>query len=239
MNTVLYLLWGVTSMGKTSYSVMLAKKYGLPVIALDRFQGYPEIMTGSGAPDHSELQGTERIYITPSRNLIEKVVSPEEAHHILKQKTSISLAKHPSIIIEGGSVSLLKNMISDYYWTSFSWRIKKFLIPSQKDFIERAKKRVSMMVYPKNDRPSILQETSIFFRKHHTVEPLADIDGYRIIIQYCKENNINYDSLDKLPDHEKDNITNLITHEYYEHALWQEKSFPGFPPSWSWVMLQD
>ncbi|MBX9446764.1 isopentenyl transferase family protein [Dickeya chrysanthemi] len=239
MSKILYLLWGPTSTGKTTHSVMLAKKYGFPVIALDRFQGYQEIMTGSGAPEHSELQGTERIYITPSKHLTERVVSSEEAHEILKQKTSSLLKKHASVIIEGGSVSLLTRMVSDDYWSSFSWLIKKFHTPSRTVFIEKTQKRVFRMIYPQGDRPSTLKETSLFFRDHHTVEPLEDIDGYRIIIQYCKDNNMNFDSIDKLNNDEKDNIIDLITNEYYEHALWQEKNFPGFPASWSWQMLKD
>ncbi|WP_029729219.1 isopentenyl transferase family protein [Dickeya dianthicola] len=239
MSTILYLLWGPTSTGKTSHSVILAKKYGFPVIALDRFQGYQEIKTGSGAPDQAELQGTERIYITPSHHLTESVVSSEEAHNILKKKISILLNRNSSVILEGGSVSLLTKIVMDDYWSQFSWRIRRFHMISKKDFIEKAQKRVTSMIYPQNGGSSILKETSLFFRKNLTIEPLEDIDGYRKIIQYCKEKNIDFDSLDKLNSNEKDNLIDIISNEYYEHALWQENNFPGFPASWSWRTLKD
>ncbi|MEI7347248.1 isopentenyl transferase family protein [Dickeya chrysanthemi] len=239
MSKILYLLWGPTSTGKTAHSVMLAKKYGFPVIALDRFQGYQEIMTGSGAPEQVELQGTERIYITPSHHLTESIVSSEEAHNILKKKVSILLNRNSSIILEGGSVSLLTRMVIDDYWSQFSWQIKIFHITSKKDFIEKAQKRVTKMIYPQNGRPSILKETSLFFRKNHTIQLLEDIDGYRKIIRYCKKKSINFDSLDELNNNEKDNLIDIISNEYYEHALWQENNSPGFPASWSWRTLKD
>ncbi|MBJ7223649.1 MULTISPECIES: isopentenyl transferase family protein [unclassified Brenneria] len=233
MKKTLYLIWGPTSTGKTSYSVSIAKTMGYPVIALDRFQGYPEIMTGSGAPTMNELQGTDRIYLSEN-SLNEGIISAEEANTRLKEKISFLSTQRPGIIIEGGSVSLLVKIMSDNYWSNFSWRIKIFQTPPSDQFHEKAKKRVYSMFFPDNGRPSILKETSLFFDTYKTVQPLEDIDGYRVIIQYGRDKGLNFHALDNISDKEKYFLIDLITDEYFEHALWQEKNYPGIPSSWSW-----
>ncbi|KFX05447.1 hypothetical protein KP22_12155 [Pectobacterium betavasculorum] len=237
MNNELYLIWGPTSTGKTALSVNIAKKTGYPVIALDRFQGYQEIVTGSGAPDAEELQGTERIYLS-DKPLIDGIISAQDVNNRLKDKIAeLSTAEH-GVILEGGSVSILTALCNDEDWSKPSWRIKIFNIPSSNLFIKKAKTRVTGMFYPPNHGQSILKEIRIFFDTYHTIQPLEDIDGYRVIIRYCKENAINIHTLDSISDQDKNTMINLIANEYFEHALWQENNFPSIPDSWKWRELE-
>ncbi|AOE42589.1 hypothetical protein BEE12_22610 (plasmid) [Pantoea agglomerans] len=89
------------------------------MIALDRFQGYHEIITGSGAPTNNELEKTEIIYITPQRSLAYGIISAKNYNYWLERRV-LSLPEGKSdFIIEGGSFSLLKEMVSDEFWADF------------------------------------------------------------------------------------------------------------------------
>ncbi len=108
MRRNIYLLWGATTTGKTALSVSVAKERGWPVIALDRFQGYHEISTGSGAPTNNELEKTERIYITSQKILADGIISAKDYNYFLKMRV-LSLPEGKSdFILEGGRFQYLK-----------------------------------------------------------------------------------------------------------------------------------
>ncbi|UIA94724.1 isopentenyl transferase family protein [Erwinia tracheiphila] len=237
MSAKIYLLWGATTTGKTSDSTVLAKEKNLPVIALDRFQGYNEIATGSGSPTKDELQSTERVYVTPSSSMNRGVASSRECHIILKNTAASLLSAHSGAIIEGGSVSLLKEMVNDDYWSGFHWIIKKFTLPYKEVYLSKAEKRIYDMFHPQDGRMSILDEVSRFFRENNTVTPLEDIDGYRVIISYLRDNQIEFDDINKLTLKDEKTLIKMISDEYYQHALWQEREFPCIPSSWKWDAL--
>lgn len=228
-----YLLWGATTTGKTALSVSVAKERGWPVIALDRFQGYHEISTGSGAPTNNELEKTERIYITPHISLADGIISAKDYNYWLKRRVLSLPEGNSDFIIEGGSVSSLKEMVNDEFWADFSWEIKTLGVPSKDVFIKKAKRRITDMFHPEDGRPSIMDEVGSFFMKHKTIHPLEDIDGYRIIIDYCRCKNIEFNNLKSITTYQENIIIDRIAEEYYAHALWQEKETPCFPQSWS------
>lgn len=233
MRRNVYLLWGATTTGKTALSVSVAKERGWPVIALDRFQGYHEIRTGSGAPTNNELGKTERIYITPQRSLADGIISAKDYNYWLKRRV-LSLPEGKSdFIIEGGSVSLLKEMVSDEFWADFLWEIKILRAPSKDVFIKKAKRRITDMFHPEDGRPSIMDEVSSFFMNHKTIHPLEDIDGYRTIIDYCRCKKIEFDKLKIMTTDQEKIIISQIAEEYYAHALWQEQETPCFPHLWT------
>ncbi|ARF52055.1 isopentenyl transferase family protein [Pantoea stewartii] len=233
MRRNIYLLWGATTTGKTALSVSVAKERGWPVIALDRFQGYHEISTGSGAPTNNELEKTERIYITSQKILADGIISAKDYNYFLKMRV-LSLPEGKSdFILEGGSVSVLKEMVSDEFWSGFLWEIKILRAPSKDVFINKAKRRITDMFHPEDGRPSIMDEVSSFFMNHKTIHPLEDIDGYRTIIDYCRCKKIGFDKLKIMTTDQEKIIISRIAEEYYAHALWQEQETPCIPHTWA------
>lgn len=232
----IYLLWGATTTGKTTFSVALSKRLNIPVISLDRFQGYTEISTASGSPTHQELQETDRIYVTPSRKLVNGVISAESFNVSLKKKI-LSLENTDSVIFEGGSVSVLNEMIKDGYWSNFFWHVRIFATPPRSLFLKKAKERVFNMIHPKCGSSSILEEINSFFNSYQNIDPLKDIDGYREIIDFYERKGIHPDGSYTLSSSEEEMIIQTIADKYYEHALWQEQEFKCIPSSWSWQPL--
>lgn len=232
MSIRLHLIWGPTSTGKTAKSIALARAIGAPVIALDRVQCYPELATGSGRPSLSELNGTIRVYIC-ERNVSSGIVSSVEANNLLKNKVEQYSRRYPQIILEGGSVSLINEMISDKYWSrGFNWVLKKIDLGHHEDFMVRARKRVWEMIRRERGGVSILDELVGLWKDPTNHFTLEDTDGYRAIIRFARAMNMHVHMMASLDQDVMGTLVERVADEYWQHAIWQEKKFFTIPATW-------
>lgn len=100
---------GPTAVGKTSFSIEIAKKYGLEIISGDSIQVYKGLDIGSGKVTKEEMDGVPH-------HLID-ILSPKDSYNVSKFQTMarelIEKSEKPMIIC-GGTGLYLKACLYDY-----------------------------------------------------------------------------------------------------------------------------
>ncbi|RAT11855.1 MULTISPECIES: isopentenyl transferase family protein [Lonsdalea] len=232
MNTTLHLIWGPASTGKTAKSVALAERNGAPVLVLDRIQCCPDVAIGSGRPSEQELRGTKRVYLN-SRPIAQGIISAQQAVERLHQLIDHYSAIYPLIILEGGSVSILQEMVKHRTWgQQYAWSFEPVPMPSTEHFLKRATQRVWEMFYPGDGLKSLLDEMVQIWAYPEYRYTLADIDGYRCIISYMHQRRRHVDEILHMSLDEHKQLAEEIAREYWQHALWQQENFPAIPHTW-------
>ncbi|WP_246432120.1 isopentenyl transferase family protein [Xanthomonas theicola] len=209
----------------------LAERSGWPVIALDRIQCYPELATGSGRPLLSELRATRRIYIA-SRRLSDGIIAANEANALLKH----AVDRHGgdgAVILEGGSISLLKEMMADPYWASgFRWSSHRLQLSDPDAFLDTARRRVEQMLCAGEAHPSLLEELVALWPDPALRPILEGVDGYRHAIRFARQWGVPVTRLPHMDADLKHRLVHGIAQEYLGHAQWQEQDFGKLPAGW-------
>ncbi|QCJ01003.1 isopentenyl transferase family protein [Agrobacterium larrymoorei] len=225
----LHLIFGPTSTGKTAFSIGLSEQSSLPVLALDRVQCCPELSTGSGRPTATELRGTTRLYLE-ERRLKQGVITAKRAHDQLVE-TVYTHEAEGGLILEGGSISLLKCMAQSNYWNvGHQWHITRFRLGDEDTFLETAKARVEKML-GSSDRPSLLQELVDLWSDPDLRPALMGIDGYRDAVQFAERNKLEVEELLQLSPSKHSELVFGIAQKYLEYARQQEEAFTLLGPS--------
>ncbi|MVA64316.1 adenylate dimethylallyltransferase Ipt [Agrobacterium vitis] len=220
----LRLIFGPTCTGKTSTAIALAQQTGLPVLSLDRVQCCPQLSTGSGRPTVEELKGTTRLYLE-DRPLVKGIIAAKQAHERLIGEV-YNYEAHGGLILEGGSISLLRCMAQSSYWsTDFRWHIIRHKLADEETFMNAAKARVRQMLRPAVG-PSIIQELVHLWNEPRLRPILKEIDGYRYAMLFASQNQITPDMLLQLDPDMEGELIHGIAQEYLIHARRQEQEFP-------------
>nr|WP_309546853.1 adenylate dimethylallyltransferase Ipt [Rhizobium rhizogenes] len=221
----LRLIFGPTCTGKTSTAIALAQQTGQPVLSLDRVQCCPQLSTGSGRPTVEELKGTTRLYLD-EQPLVKGIISAKQAHERLIAEVYNNEA-HGGLILEGGSISLLKCMVQSSYWSNdFRWRIIRHKLADEETFMKAAKARVKQMLHPAAGL-SIIEELVHLWNQPQLRPILEGIDGYRYAMLFASQNQITPDMLLQLGADMEDKLAHGIAQEYLIHARRQEQEFPS------------
>ncbi|KAA3503406.1 isopentenyl transferase [Agrobacterium vitis] len=220
----MYLIFGPTCTGKTAAAITLSKQTGVPVVALDRVQCCPQLSTGSGRPTVAELRETKRIYLT-ELPLTEGIITAKRAHDNLIGEVYLH-EPQGGLILEGGSISLMKCMARSRYWDNhFRWHITRHELRDEEAFLTAAKTRVRNMLRPQEGE-SLLQELAYLWTHRAVRSELEKIDGYRYAIHFSKLNNLAVDELVHLGPDQMEKLVDGIAREYLIHARLQERELP-------------
>ncbi|WP_245009903.1 isopentenyl transferase family protein [Streptomyces rhizosphaericus] len=111
----LHLILGPTCSGKTRRATAAAARGECPVIALDRIQCHPEIAVGSGRPPQRDLADTTRLYLD-DRPLSYGPITARSAVDRLVRTQRRLLSGTTTLILEGGSISLLRALLQRTDW---------------------------------------------------------------------------------------------------------------------------
>src|SRR4051812_8683885 len=98
---------GVTGAGKTSLATAVGHALGVPVVVADRIQCFRDIPVVSSrpSPDH------RRVYLD-DRTIPDGDLPARRAYPKLRRILSDLADRHQTVILEGGSVSLLTMLFS-------------------------------------------------------------------------------------------------------------------------------
>ncbi len=143
---------GPTAVGKTSFSIELAKRYGLEIISGDSIQVYKGLDIGSGKVTKEEMDGVKH-------HLID-ILSPKEAYNVsIFQKMARELidSSEKPMIICGGTGLYLKACLYDY---SFENEKEEAYDPSLDDYtneelyamLEKSDPIQATKIHPNNRR---------------------------------------------------------------------------------------
>lgn len=190
----IHLVVGPTGIGKTSRSVELAARWGCPVLVLDRVQCCPQVAVGAGRPTPRETlrDGVEttRVYLD-ERDLAQGVVGADEAvARLEKLLTRQQESGTPVVVLEGGSLSILRSLAYEAGWTEGrSLSVDQLTMADPGRYEAAVTTRVTGMLGYGADRSalSMLDEVAALWPRSAARVHLADIHGYREVLALCEE----------------------------------------------------
>ncbi len=109
MNKRLIVVAGPTAVGKTAYSVELAKKLGTEIISFDSRQFYKELSIGTAKPSVEEQGGVKHHFI--DSHSIHEYFSPGDFEREVLQLMDSLFLKYDILIATGGSGLYLKALV--------------------------------------------------------------------------------------------------------------------------------
>jgi len=222
----LHFIVGPTTTGKTRRSVTLAEQTGAPVIVLDRIQCFPDLAVGSGRPTVDELRSTRRIYIG-DRKVVDGELPAATANALLHEHIARLFQKESLLILEGGSVSLLRTIAADPRWETYEQTWERLALQEVAGYLSNAKSRIREMLAPSDGSRSMLDEIAGLWPDAATHAVLNGIVGYRSIIAYARRYRIPVGSLPHaLSPDQLDGLVHDIAGEYLVYARWQERELP-------------
>lgn len=223
----LHFIVGPTTTGKTSRSVELAEQTGAPVIVLDRIQCFPELAVGSGRPSPAELRSTRRIYIKDCM-VIDGELPATTANTLVHEHVARLIREEPVLILEGGSVSLLRTIAADPRWGTYSQSWERLHLREVASYLSKAKSRVQEMLAPSDGTWSMLDEIARLWPDTRSHAVLGGIVGYKTIIAYAARYRIPVTALrHTLSPEQIGHLAEEIAGEYLIYARWQERELPA------------
>ena len=99
-NTLIYIA-GPTSVGKTKFSIELAKKFKTEILSCDSRQFYKEISIGTGAPSKDELSGIKHHFI--QHKSVRDIYTVGDFEKEIIDKTNKLFKNNQILIMVGGS----------------------------------------------------------------------------------------------------------------------------------------
>lgn len=222
----LHIILGGTGVGKTSRSVSLASKTGVPVIVIDRIQTYPELATGSGRPNPYELFGTTRLYLT-ERKVADGELSADQAYLLLVILLRKLANQHDIVILEGGSISLWKALFSSAELKRHQITIEYLTVANELIYQQKVKQRIQEMLRPQFQTPSMIEELAMLWNNQEKIEFVRTIVGYNEIIDWCFKNNSTPKDIDNRTNQEL--IYNHLTQKILDaHIKYSKKQYIFF-----------
>jgi adenylate dimethylallyltransferase len=215
----LHLITGVTGAGKTGESIRIAAGLRAPVVAVDRFQCFPELSTTSGRPTAAELAGTQRIYLD-ERRVSDGGLAADEALTRLRRLLRVLGADHHDIILEGGSISLLSLMKTSGMLDS---GVTVRLMAHNADDLAYAaalRARVTKML---TTGPTMLDELADVWRFRAQRSFVASICGLDAILDWSRMRNRPVRDYAHTPDDIAE-LTEAVTTAHLDYARRQLKS---------------
>jgi adenylate dimethylallyltransferase len=227
----LHLVYGPTGTGKTDLATALARRTGAPVIVLDRIQCHPELAVGAGRPADAEIAGTTRLYLC-DRPATAGELPAGDAHQLLMARVEELTADAPLIILEGGSVSMLKLMHEDSAWDGFDWSFERIALPPARRYVPDAARRATAMLEPADGRPGLLAELAAAWPDLRSRPTLLSVFTYRIAIEGVWRASLPVEQATQLPRPARVELAQALAAALHAHARWQDRELPDPPVGW-------
>lgn len=136
-------------------------------------------------------------------------------------------SRHPLVIVEGGSISLLREMCDRR--TELSWRLTARLLPlpARDEYLATLTRRAHEMLTPGACGPGLLQELAALWRDPRRRLLAASVNGFEAVLECCAKYSLDVASIDEqdIPDQVLNRIAELIAERHAEHGFLQHRVF--------------
>jgi uncharacterized protein (TIGR00730 family) len=227
----LHLVYGPTGSGKTDRATALAQQTGAPVIVLDRIQCHSALAAGSGRPAEADIAGTRRLYLC-DRAVTAGELPPAEAYRLLAAHVGDLTASEPLVILEGGSVSVLKLMRKDPAWERFTWSIDRRPLRPPEQYLPGAVERARGMLQPPDGRPGLLEELAAAWAHPPARPTLLSVFTYRVAIHGVQRAGLAVERAAGISGAARRELVQELAAALHAHAQWQDREILEPPASW-------
>ncbi|MBT2419446.1 isopentenyl transferase [Streptomyces sp. ISL-22] len=220
-----HLIAGPTGVGKSAAATELARATGAPIVVADRLQCFTDLATTS-ARAGAEVPGVCRHWLG-DRTFADGDLSAAEAGDALVDLVERLAPAHPLVIVEGGSISLLRELCARR--SALRWRLTVRLLPlpARDEYLATLTRRARAMLTPGACGPGLLQELAALWRDPRKRLLAASVNGFEAVLECCAKYSLDVASIDEqdIPGHVQDRIAALIAERHAEHGFLQHRVF--------------
>ncbi|MFE0519056.1 isopentenyl transferase family protein [Streptomyces sp. NPDC058954] len=226
------LIVGPTGVGKSAAATGLARTTGAPIVVADRFQCFTDLLTTSARAGADE-PGVHRYWLG-DRTFADGDLPAAEATDSLVRLVNRLGEQHPSVIVEGGSVSLLRELSAQR--AELPWRatVRILPVPDRASYLAALTRRASAMLAPPAPDRSLLEELAALWRDPGKRWLAASVNGFEAVLECCAKYGIDVETIadGKLPQNVLARMAALIAERHAEHGLLQYRVFAELFEDW-------
>lgn len=222
---LVHLIAGPTGVGKSTAATRLARATGVPIVVADRLQCFTDLATTS-ARAGADVPGVRRYWLG-DRTFADGDLCAAEATDALVALVERLGARHRSVIVEGGSISLLRELAARR--AELSWRLSVRLLspPGRDEYVAALTRRAREMLAPQAPGHSLLEELAALWREPRQRLFAASVNGFEAVLECCAKYALDVESVDRQPisEHVLARMAALIAERHAEHGFIQYRVF--------------
>lgn len=209
-----HLVVGPTGAGKTEAATDLAARLDAPVVVADRIQCYVDLPVTSARderPDRHHLA---------VRTVPDGDYPLHEATSALVHRVETMARTHDHVVVEGGSISLLRRFADCRGRFPFRLDARVLPIGNGPAHLARLHARAERMV-----RDGMLDEIAKAWQ-HHAQRPfVASVNGPEAVLRWCEETGTHPEDLPGVDEAAIAELTERIAVVHHEHSIEQHEVF--------------
>jgi tRNA A37 N6-isopentenylltransferase MiaA len=220
-----HLIAGPTGAGKSTAANDLARVTGAPVVVADRLQCFTDLATTS-ARAGAEAPGVRRHWLA-DRTVADGDLCAGAAADSLFALVERLGAQHPFVIVEGGSISLLKVLAERCAPLPWQLSVRVLPLPAYGDYVETLTRRARTMLAPPDPDRSLLEELAALWADPRQRRFAASVNGFEAVLECCAKYSLDVGSIHKqvLSGPIRSRMASLIALRHAEHGILQNRVF--------------
>ncbi|SDO75526.1 Isopentenyl transferase [Streptomyces sp. cf386] len=220
-----HLIAGPTGVGKSAAATGLARATGAPIVVADRLQCFTDLATTS-ARAGADVPGVSRHWLG-DRTFADGDLPAAEATDALIALVERLASGHPLVIVEGGSISLLRELCERR--ADLTWRLTVRLLPlpARDEYLANLTRRAHEMLTPGACGPGLLQELATLWCDPRRRLLAASVNGFEAVLECCAKYSLDVESIGEqdIPERVLNRIAELIAERHAEHGSLQYRVF--------------
>jgi hypothetical protein len=219
------LIAGPTGVGKSAAATELARATGAPIVVADRLQCFTDLATTS-ARAGADVPGVCRHWLG-DRTFADGDLPAAEATDALVALVERLASTHPIVIVEGGSISLLRELCDRRSTLSWQLTVRLLPLPARDEYLATLTRRAHEMLTPGACGPGLLRELAALWRDPGRRLLAASVNGFEAVLECCAKYALDAATIDEqdIPGHVLNRIAALIAERHAEHGFLQHRVF--------------
>ncbi|WP_128436540.1 isopentenyl transferase family protein [Streptomyces cyaneus] len=220
-----HLIAGPTGVGKSAAATELARVTGAPIVVADRLQCFTDLATTS-ARAGADVPGVRRHWLG-DRTFADGDLSATRAADALVELVERLAARHRLVIIEGGSISLLRVLCARRPQLAWRLTVRLLELPEYDVYLANLTRRAREMLTPSACGPGLLQELAALWHDPRQRRLAASVNGFEAVLECCAKYSLDAATIDRqeIPERILHRIAGLIAERHAEHGILQHRVF--------------
>ena len=217
---------GPTGTGKTARADRAALRLGAPIVVADRVQCFADLPVTSGRDFGHEAAGISRWFLS-DRVVADGDYPAQAACRTLCYLVGKLAADGSPVVVEGGSISLLTELLAGRRELPFELTFEVLRIPDPLAYRQKLLTRARRMLRPDDGGPGMAEELAAAWRSPDPRGWRAGIEGRAVSLGWCAENGVPPDTLDggELGPAALDVLAREVARVHVEHGWDQQRRF--------------
>jgi tRNA A37 N6-isopentenylltransferase MiaA len=214
MNCV-HLVVGPTGAGKSDVAMKIADVHNnAPIVVADRIQCYLDLPVTS-----ARLDGPGRHHLA-RRTVPDGDYPVHEAAWALLRKVGTLSRTHEHLVVEGGSISLLRRFADCR--GRFPFQLTSTVLPltDERAHLDRLRTRAARMI-----ADGMLDEIAKAWQHREQRSFVASVNGPEAVLRWCEQNRVDPEDLPGVDDAATAELAELVALVHHEHSLEQHEMF--------------